>query len=170
MSTAKHKKAGPGLLGTVFDGLQNPLHDLAERDGFFLHRGSTVSALSTEAEWEFQPQRQVGERLAAGDVLGTVPERRISHKIMVPFNEPGEVELLWIAKGKYRVDQTIARVRDRLGRDRELTMQQTWPVRQALPARLLRQRLSERLFPTQRLNSTIRLIDTFFPIARGGTA
>ena len=161
---------GPGLLGTVFDGLQNPLHQLAERDGFFLHRGSTVPALSTDVEWDFTPIRQAGERLQAGDVLGTVPERRIDHKIMVPFAEPGEVELLWIGKGKYCVDQPIARIRDRRGRERDLSMQQTWPVRQPLAARLLRQRLSERLFPTQRLTSTIRLIDTFFPIARGGTA
>ena len=85
---------GPGLLGTVFDGLQNPLHALAERDGFFLHRGSTVPALSTEIDWLFQPTRSPGERLRAGDVIGTVPERRITHKIMVPFGEPREVELL----------------------------------------------------------------------------
>ncbi len=161
---------GPGLLGTVFDGLQNPLHELAQRDGFFLHRGSTVPALSLDHLWDFSPSCEAGTRLRAGDVLGTVPERRISHKIMVPFGEPGEVELLWIAKGKYQVQQPIARICDARGRERELTMQQSWPVRQPLPARLLRQRLSERQFPSQRLTTTIRLIDTFFPIARGGTA
>ncbi|WP_166824134.1 V-type ATP synthase subunit A [Thalassoroseus pseudoceratinae] len=161
---------GPGLLGTVFDGLQNPLHELAERDGFFLHRGSTVPALSTTVEWDFRPTRTVGEKLRAGDVLGTVPERQITHKIMLPFGESHEVELLWIAKGKFTVDQPIARVRDAKGREREVTMQQTWPVRRPVTAKLLRQRLSERQFPIERLTTTIRLIDTFFPIARGGTA
>ena len=161
---------GPGLLGTVFDGLQNPLHALADRDGFFLHRGSTVPALSLETEWLFEPTRSPGERLRAGDVVGTVPERRITHKIMVPLGEPREVELLWIGKGNYRVDQPIARIRDSRGHERELTMQQTWPVRRPLPAMLLRNRLSERRFPGERLTTTTRLIDTFFPVARGGTA
>lgn len=161
---------GPGLLGTVFDGLQNPLHALAQRDGFFLHRGSTVPALNLDTEWDFQPACSVGDRLRAGDVLGTVPERRIRHKVMVPFGEQGEVTIESIGKGRFRVAQVIARIRDSRGRHRELTMQQTWPVRRALPARLLRNRSSERLFPTQRLTTTTRLIDTFFPIARGGTA
>lgn len=161
---------GPGLLGTVFDGLQNPLHELAERDGFFLHRGSTVPALSTETEWAFEPIRSRGEKLQAGDVLGTVQERRITHKILVPIAEPGELELLWIGSGNYRLDQPIARVRDARGQERDLTMQQTWPVRRPLPARLLKRRQSERLFPSQRLTTTTRIIDTFFPIARGGTA
>ena len=161
---------GPGLLGTVFDGLQNPLHALAQRDGFFLHRGSTVPALNLETEWDFQPACSVGDRLRAGDVLGTVPERRITHKVMVPFGEQGEITIESIGKGSFRVDQVIARIRDARGRQRDLNMQQTWPVRRALPARLLRNRSSERLFPTQRLTTTTRLIDTFFPIARGGTA
>ncbi|TWU08807.1 V-type sodium ATPase catalytic subunit A [Symmachiella macrocystis] len=161
---------GPGLLGTIYDGLQNPLHQLAERDGFFLHRGSTVPALPVDTQWTFEPSCSEGDRLFAGDVIGTVPERRITHKIMVPFAEREEFELLWIGKGNYRIDETIARVRDRRGRERDLTMQQSWPVRRALPAGLLRQRLCERQFPTERLTTTTRLIDTFFPIARGGTA
>lgn len=161
---------GPGLLGTIFDGLQNPLHQLAERDGFFLQRGSTMPALSTAVEWAFEPTRSVGEKLRAGDVLGTVPERQITHKIMLPFKERQQVELLWIGKGKFTVDQPIARIRDAKGREREVTMQQTWPVRRPLTTQLLKQRVSERQFPTERLTTTIRLIDTFFPIARGGTA
>jgi len=161
---------GPGLLGTIYDGLQNPLHQLAERDGFFLHRGSTVPALPVDTQWTFEPSCSEGDRLYAGDVIGTVPERRITHKVMVPFAEREEFELLWIGKGNYRIDETIARVRDRRGRERDLTMQQSWPVRRALPASLLRQRLCERQFPTERLTTTTRLIDTFFPIARGGTA
>ena len=161
---------GPGLLGTVFDGLQNPLHQLAERDGFFLHRGSTFEALSNQVTWEFHPRCSIGDVVKAGDVIGSVPERRVTHKIMVPFGEAESLKIEWIAKGNYRVDETIARVRDRRGRERELTMQQSWAVRRALPSRLLRTRSSQRLYPTTRLTTTTRLIDTFFPIARGGTA
>ncbi len=161
---------GPGLLGTIFDGLQNPLHELAQRDGFFLKRGRTLPALAPATSWDFHAICKVGDRLHAGDVLGTVPERNISHKIMVPFNQPGEVEVIWIGKGKHKVNDCIARIRDHRGRERELTMQQSWPVRRPLPSRLLRERLSERLFPSERLTTTMRLVDTFFPIARGGTA
>ena len=161
---------GPGLLGTVYDGLQNPLHQLAERDGFFLRRGSTFDALSNQPTWEFRPVCSLGDVVKAGDVIGSVPECRITHKIMVPFAEAESLEIEWVAKGNYRVDETIARLRDRRGRQRELTMQQAWPVRRALPARLLKSRSSQRLYPTTRLTTTTRLIDTFFQIARGGTA
>lgn len=161
---------GPGLLGTVYDGLQNPLHQLAERDGFFLRRGSTVEALSSRTEWEFHPRCSVGDVLHAGDVIGTVPERRITHKIMAPFAQSEPLEVIWVAKGNYRIDEPIARLGDRRGRERELTMKQSWAVRQPLAAKLLRSRHSERLYPTKRLTTTTRLIDTFFPIARGGTA
>jgi V/A-type H+-transporting ATPase subunit A len=161
---------GPGLLGTVFDGLQNPLHELAELDGFFLQRGRTVEPLSTTTEWALEPLCSVGDKLHAGDVIGSVQERNITHKIMVPFGEPGELEVIWIGKGSFRIDQTILRARGGRGREHTFSMMQSWPVRRALPARLLKQRYSERVFPTQRLTTTTRLIDTFFPIARGGTA
>ncbi len=161
---------GPGLLGTIFDGLQNPLHELARRDGFFLKRGTTVPPLAAETEWDFHPTVKIGDKIRAGDVLGTVPERNISHKIMAPFGQQSDAEVVWIAHGKHRVDDCIARIRDARGRERKLTMKQSWPVRQPLPSRLLRQRFSERHFPSERLATTTRLIDTFFPIARGGTA
>ena len=115
---------GPGLLGVIFDGLQNPLHELAQRDGFFLKRGTTVPALALTTQWEFHPTCKIGDRLKAGDVLGTVPERNITHKIMVPFGQSGDVEIVWIGKGKHRADDCIARVRDARGREQKLTMQQ----------------------------------------------
>jgi V/A-type H+-transporting ATPase subunit A len=161
---------GPGLLGTVYDGLQNPLHELAERDGFFLKRGRSIVPLPEDVKWSFRPLRERGDRVYAGDVLGMVPERRIQHKILVPFRMSGELTLTWIASGDLLVTQPVARVRDARGREHELTMQQTWPVRRSLPADLLRQRRCERRFPTEPLVTTTRLIDTFFPIARGGTA
>ncbi len=161
---------GPGLLGMVYDGLQNPLRALAERDGFFLQRGKAIDALDSARRWTFVPTRKAGERLRAGDVIGTVAEHRFTHKIMVPFGEPGEVELLSIAGGELTVSDPVARIRDAAGRTRDLTMTQQWPVRRPLPEKLLRRRLCERCFPEAPLTTTIRLIDTFFPVALGGTA
>jgi V/A-type H+/Na+-transporting ATPase subunit A len=161
---------GPGLLGMVYDGLQNPLKALAQRDGFFLVRGTSVAPLDLTQRWPFVPSRKAGERLRAGDSIGTVQERRFIHKIMLPFGEPGEVELASIQSGEFTVNEPVARVRDAAGRPRELTLSQAWPVRRPLPERLLRRGLCERRYPGQPLTTTIRLVDTFFPIALGGTA
>jgi V/A-type H+-transporting ATPase subunit A len=161
---------GPGLLGMVYDGLQNPLEALAKRDGFFLPRGRSVVPLDPDRRWSFVPSRKTGERLRAGDVIGTVAEHRFQHKIMIPFGEPGEVELASIQSGECGVNDPVARIRDAGGRQRDLTMAQEWPVRRALPESLLRRRLSERDYPVELLSTTIRLIDTFFPIPLGGTA
>jgi V/A-type H+/Na+-transporting ATPase subunit A len=161
---------GPGLLGMAYDGLQNPLNALAKRDGFFLVRGHSIPPLAATQKWTFTPGRKPGDRVCAGDVLGTVKEHRFAHKIMMPFAEPGEVTLLSIEQGDFAIDEPIARIRDSSGRQRELTMSQRWPVRRPLPERLVRRGLCERLYPTEPLTTTIRLVDTFFPIALGGTA
>jgi V/A-type H+-transporting ATPase subunit A len=161
---------GPGLLGTVYDGLQNPLDALAKRDGFFLMRGKEVAPLDSSRRWPFVPSRKPGERLHPGDVIGTVAEHRFKHKIMLPFAEPGDAELISIRGGEFTIDDSVARIRDAAGRQRDLTITQRWPVRRALPEKLLRRGLCERLYPTEPLSTTIRLIDTFFPIALGGTA
>jgi V/A-type H+-transporting ATPase subunit A len=161
---------GPGLLGMVYDGLQNPLEALAKRDGFFLVRGESVAPLDLAQKWPFVPVRKVGERVRAGDTIGTVKERRFVHKIMVPFGEPGEVEVISIQQGEFSVNEPVASIRDAAGRRRELTLSQTWPVRRQLPERLLRRGLCERRYPIEPLTTTIRLVDTFFPIALGGTA
>jgi V/A-type H+-transporting ATPase subunit A len=161
---------GPGLLGSVFDGLQSPLFKLAERDGYFLLRGKYIDPLDRNARWAFTPTRQVGERLRAGDTIGTVPEKRFTHKIMIPFDEPGEVELLSIREGELTLEQAVARIRDDRGQERDLPLLRHWPVRIPLPERLIRRRLSERQYPSQLLSTTQRIIDTFFPIALGGTA
>lgn len=160
---------GPGLLGSVFDGLQNPLETLANRDGFFLQRGHYADSLDRSHKWSFVPLRRTGERLRAGDVLGTVQERSVEHKIMVPFDLRGQAELTWIQGGSFTIDEPIARIRDAQG-ERPLTMRQEWPVRIPLPADLLQRQLVERKYPSEPLVTTIRTIDTFFPIARGGTA
>lgn len=160
---------GPGLLGQVYDGLQNPLAALAAGYGTFLPRGATVPPLDTERKWSFQSIARMGDRLRAGDVLGTVQEGRFTHKIMVPFAEPGEVTLEWIQQGSFSVDTAVARIRDAQGTVRSLTLTQDWPVRRPLPQGLLERRLSERLYPQEPMITTQRIIDTFLPIARGGT-
>ena len=161
---------GPGLLGQVYDGLQNPLDLLASSYGNFLPRGVEVKALDENKKWAFAPTVSFGARLKAGDTIGTVKEGRFNHKIMVPFDQPGEVELTWIQEGNFTINTPIARIRDANGQERALDMTQQWPVRRALPQRLLEKRFSERLYPDEPLITTQRIIDTFFPIARGGTA
>lgn len=160
---------GPGLLGTVYDGLQNPLRLLAERDGFFLKRGRYVDPLDPSAKWLFTPVCKAGDRLRAGDVLGTVPEGRFTHKIVVPFVEQGPVEVLAIHEGNMTIDEPVARIRDGRGRERTLSMRQEWPVRRPLPQGMIKARSVQRLYPHEPVTTTIRLIDTFFPIAQGGT-
>ena len=161
---------GPGLLGSIYDGLQIPLYDMAEQNGFFLKRGAIIDPFDMEQRWEFRPTCHVGDRLQAGAVLGTVTERNADHKIMVPFDEPDQVEILDIRQGDFRVIDHIARVRDTQGRERDLTMLQRWPVRKPLAGTLLRRRVIERLYPTELMTTTQRMIDTFLPVAKGGTA
>ena len=161
---------GPGLLGQVYDGLQNPLPQLAQRHGFFLPRGAMTEPLERSRKWAFTPAVSIGARLGAGEVLGTVQEGRFAHKIMVPFDQRGTVEVTWIQEGSFTIDVPIARVAGRNGDERELTMVRDWPVRRPLPEAMLRRRKALRLYPTEPLVTTLRLIDTFFPIARGGTA
>ncbi len=161
---------GPGLLGSIYDGLQIPLYDMAEQNGFFLKRGATIYPFDAEQRWVFQPACRVGDQLQAGAVLGTVTEQSIQHQIMVPFDEPGKVEVLEIREGEFRGTDHVARVRDAQGNERPLSMVQQWPVRTPLAGTLLRRRVIERLYPADLMVTTQRMIDTFFPIAKGGTA
>lgn len=161
---------GPGMLGVIFDGLQNPLTTLAERDGFFLKRGQDLFPLEQEKLWDVTPVRKPGDLVRAGDVLATVQEINIKHKIMAPFDLIGAVEVISIAQGPHKVESTVARVKDQSGRELEWSMVQTWPVRKSIPSSMLKNQTAKRLFPNQPLTTTMRIIDTFFPIARGGTA
>jgi len=161
---------GPGLLGQVFDGLQNPLAVLAREHGFFLPRGVAVFPLDRQKKWAFTPCVSPGDKLLAGQPLGTVPEGWTTHKIMVPFDEPEQVEVTWIQKGGFTLETPIARIRSPRGAERELTMLQRWPVRRPIPEGMLRRRIVERLVPSEMMTTTTRIIDTFFPIALGGTA
>lgn len=160
---------GPGLLGQVYDGLQNPLEALAISHGYFLPRGSAALPLDPHKKWAFQPRVQAGARLSAGDVVGVVQEGRFCHKIMVPFHLEGVVDVTWIQEDAVTVDTPVARLRTMDGAERPLTLSQRWPVRRPLPERLLARRMAERLYPQEPLITTVRLIDTFFPVALGGT-
>ncbi|MEM8855886.1 MAG: V-type ATP synthase subunit A, partial [Pseudomonadota bacterium] len=161
---------GPGLLGQVYDGLQAPLPKVATEFGIFLPRGADVAPLDTKAKWSFSACVRVGDTVKAGDVIGTVPEGRFTHKVMVPFAWGGEHKIVWIQDGGAKIHEPIARLSDGAGTERMVTLAQKWPVRRALPAALLKRAVSERQFPTEPLLTSQRLIDTFFPIARGGTA
>jgi V/A-type H+-transporting ATPase subunit A len=161
---------GPGLLGSIYDGLQIPLYDMADRYGYFLKRGVQLDPFDMSKPWPFHPTCQIGDRLSAGDVLGTVQERKTTHKIMVSFDEPGEVEVLRIEEGHFTVQDAVARVRDARGRQRTLRLMQPWAVRQPLTTNMIRRRLIERKYPAELLTTTQRMIDTFLPIAKGGTA
>lgn len=160
---------GPGILGQVYDGLQNPLERIALTHGYFLARGVAFDALDRRKRWSFVPAVQAGARLGAGAVIGTVQEGRFIHSIMLPFDQPAEIEVTWIQEGAFPVDVPVARIRDAAGEEHSLSMMMRWPVRRPIPQALLRRHRSERIYPTEPLLTTLRLIDTFFPIARGGT-
>ena len=155
---------GPGLLGQVFDGLQNPLPRLAEEYGFFLQRGTYLDPLQRDKKWTFTPAAKVGDRLTAGETLGTVPEGIFKHRIMVPFALVGT----WTVKeivpaGDYTVTDKIAVLEGEKGVTQEVQMLQRWPVKVPLSCYV------ERLRPTETLVTQQRTIDTFFPVALGGT-
>ncbi|MBS3952780.1 MAG: V-type ATP synthase subunit A [Methylomicrobium sp.] len=160
---------GPGLLGQVYDGLQNRLDLLAAEFGYFLPRGVEYSALDHNAKWAFTPTVKVGTQLKAGSVLGSVQERRFCHKIMVPFDCAGEVTVTWIQEGNVTVDEPVAKIKSANGKERLVTLKQRWPVRRPLPQQMLKTNLATRIYPVEPLITHLRLIDTFFPIALGGT-
>ena len=155
---------GPGLLTKVYDGLQNPLNLLAEKAGFFLQRGLYLDALDMESVWDFTPIAKPGDKLVAGDYIGSVPEGIFTHYIMLPFRFAGSWEVVSVAPaGPHKITDTVAKVRSADGEERDVTMVQYWPVK--LPISCYK----EKLLPTKTLITQQRTIDTFFPVATGGT-
>ena len=155
---------GPGLLGQVYDGLQNPLPQLAQQTGHFLERGVYLPPLPADVKWEFTPVAQVGDSVSRADTLGTTPEGAFTHRIMVPFNMYGSYKVAKISPaGAYKIGATIAELKDAKGKKFPVTMSFTWPVKRAVDC------YEERLKPTDPMVTRVRLIDTFFPVARGGT-
>jgi V/A-type H+/Na+-transporting ATPase subunit A len=161
---------GPGMLGQVYDGLQNPLEALAVGHGVFLPRGVEAPGLDPTTKWSFSAGRRIGDKVRAGDAIGTVPEGPIEHKIMVPFDLDEELEITWIRDGSLTVEDPVARLKAASGAERTITLAQRWPVREPVPRRMLSRGYSTRLYPDAPMITTQRIIDTFFPIAQGGAA
>lgn len=155
---------GPGLLQQIYDGLQNPLPELAQQCGFFLQRGVYLDPIPNR-DWDFTPVAKVGDTLYPADTLGTVPEGLFNHQIMVPFSL---ANVAWKvvsikAKGTYNIRENIAVIEDPKGNKKELSMVFSWPVKKAIT------HYDERLRPTDPLVTKIRIVDTFLPVAKGGT-
>jgi V/A-type H+-transporting ATPase subunit A len=157
-------EVGPGLLGQVFDGLQNPLPKLAEETGYFLERGVYLDPIPANIPWDFSPVAKVGDTVERADTLGTVPEGAFTHRIMVPFNLLGTYTVSWIKEaGSYTLREKIAELKDEKGAVIPVTMSFHWPVKRPIDC------FEERLRPEEPMVTRVRLIDTFFPVARGGT-
>ena len=155
---------GPGLLGQVYDGLQNPLPVLARQAGWFLERGNYADGLDQIKTWEFTPTAQRGDKVRAGMAIGTVPEGPFTHKIFVPFYLLGTYTVKSIVtKGYYTVKSTVAIITDERGRDIPVSLSFKWPVKRAVKC------YTERLAPVETMETKVRLIDSFFPVAKGGT-
>lgn len=155
---------GPGLLGQVFDGLQNPLPLVAEKAGFFLERGIYVDPLSKEKVWEWTPSVKVGDKVLRGDSIGFVPEGSFNHKILVPFDLLGIYTVKEITpQGSYKITDKMAVIVDEKGKEFNLTMSFKWPVKRAVDC------YAERLAPNEPMVTQVRLIDTFYPVSKGGT-
>ena len=155
---------GPGMIETIYDGIQRPLEEILKKaGGNNLPRGVEVSALDLEKLWEFTPVAQAGDRVTGGDVIGTVPETpSVLHKIMVPPGLEGVLRQV-AAAGSYNIKQTVAVLEREDGSQVELTMTQRWLVRVGRPYK-------HKYAPSRPLSSGQRIVDTFFPVAKGGTA
>ena len=155
---------GPGLLGQIFDGLQNPLPLVAEKAGFFLEKGVYVDSLPRDVKWDWTPGVKEGDTVMRGDAIGTVPEGPFTHKILVPFDLYGMLKVKKVTKaGSYTIEDTMAVVTDEKGKEHKLTMSFKWPVKRAVDC------YAERLAPSEPMVTQVRLIDTFFPVSKGGT-
>ena len=154
---------GPGIITNIFDGIERPLGALEEHFGAFIGKGTSVSSLDTEKEWDVTVTVSVGEHLKGGDIYATCPETAIiTHKVMVSPELEGEV-IFCAENGKYRLNDTIIKIKDAKGTEHDLTLCQKWPIRTPRP-------VAKRLPSSKPLITGQRIIDTVFPIAKGGAA
>jgi V/A-type H+-transporting ATPase subunit A len=152
------------MLGQIFDGLQNPLPEVAGQCGFFLKRGVYIEALSGTEVWDFTPLAKPGDRVRAGDKIGFVMEKIFRHFIMVPFSLPGSYEVVTIENaGRFTIREAVAQIKDLNGKIYPVYLSQHWPVK--IPIRAY----AEKLKSGKPLVTRMRLIDSLFPVARGGT-
>ncbi len=154
---------GPGLIGSIFDGIQRPLLVMEQQSGAFIERGMDVSSLDTEKKWDVRISAKVGDKLKAGDIVAETDETEsIVHKIMVPPGLNGEVTFAE-KDGSYTINDVIIKIKDETGAEHDVTLCQKWPIRKARP-------YAERKTPTEPLITGQRVIDALFPIAKGGAA
>ena len=147
---------GPGLLGSVYDGIQRPLPVLMEKMGNFIERGVSAPGLDHNAKWPFTPTVRQGDMVTEGQIIGTVPEKAITHQVMVPPGISGKVDM--IKSGSFTVDEIVAIVDGK-----EVRMMQKWPVRRGRPT-------TKKMAPEEPLITGQRVLDTLFPLTKGGTA
>lgn len=153
---------GPGLIESIFDGIQRPLTAIREKVGDRITRGIEVPSLDRERRWAFEPRVNIGNRVESGDIIGIVQESAvIEHRIMVPFGISGTVQ--WIHFGGATIEEVVCKIKDDKGNEHELTMLQKWPVRRGRPYKT-------KFSPAMPMVTGQRVIDTFFPIASGGVA
>ena len=153
---------GPGLIQSIYDGIQRPLDVIEDIAGAFIERGIEVPGINREKEWEFKSTVKIGDAVEEGDIIGEVPESElVMHKIMVPYGLSGEV--VEIKSGKFKVEDVVCKIKKKDGTITELTLMQRWPVRKPRP-------FKKKLNIEEPLITGQRVIDTFFPVGKGGTA
>ncbi len=153
----------PGLLAEIFDGLQNPLKNIADLSGLYLKRGVYILALDRVKCWQFTPFAKVGDLLCRGGIIGFVKESHFTHHIMLPFSMFGEYELTYVAdSGRYTIEEVIAKAKDKEGKEYNITMLQKWPVKLPLIS-------GEKIKATDIMTTGIRILDTLNPMVKGGT-
>lgn len=154
---------GPGLLSSIFDGLQNPLEELSKTSGYFLPRGIYKAALDRTKLWKYVPKAKIGDVLERGDALGTTNEGRFEHIIMLPFSCFGKVKLTWVIEaGDYNIDTIVAKGRNDNGEELAFTMVQKWPIKMPLSQ-------GEKIKASKMMDTGMRIIDTQIPLMKGGT-
>ncbi len=154
---------GPGLLTSIYDGLQNPLENVAKTTGLFLTRGVYLPALDYKRHWDYHPIAKIGDVLKRGEYLGSTMEGRFTHYIMVPFALTGKYKITWVEKsGSFPIDTVVAKAVDEQGNEHAFTMVQKWPVKSAL-CEGEKQRVEEMM------DTGLRILDTQFPVMKGGT-
>lgn len=154
---------GPGLLTSIFDGLQNPLEEVAEISGVYMKRGVYLPPLNRTKKWDFHPEAKIGDVLQRGDAIGSVFEERFQHKIMIPFSFYGRATLTYVAKpGAYPVDHEVAKAVDANGKEHVFSMVQRWPVKAALME-------GKKSRPEKMMDTGMRILDTQFPVLKGGS-
>lgn len=154
---------GPGLLSSIFDGLQNPLVDVADEAGLFLPRGIYLNPLDRDKNWEYEPKVAVGDEVKRGDALGVTHEGRFRHNVMIPFKNYGNYTITWVIdKGSYNIDTVVAKAKDEHGHEHAFTMVQKWPVKAGLME-------GEKIRPSKMMDTGCRILDTQVPVVKGGT-